>query len=65
MKVELITREEYIKRTSYWIRKWELYCGVCGRFIEREWTRIYDEPRPEYWHERNEIDENYICYGCY
>jgi hypothetical protein len=31
----------------------------------REWTRVYDEPRPDAWHERNEIDENNVCYGCY
>lgn len=64
MKITVITPEEYKKRTTYWIHKWESYCGVCGRLMAKEWTRMYT-PRPDNWHERVEIEENTVCYGCY
>jgi len=60
MKIELIDRGEYVRRTKYWTFITSYYCPMCNstrtfrtRFLEK------DNPRPEDWDDRNEHIEMY------
>jgi len=52
MKISLITREEFERKTKYWYFYTEYYCPVCGR------TQVYKNrmqyPKPENWDDRHE-----------
>lgn len=61
MKIELITREEYIRRTKYWNRYYEDYCVLCGRLdVEIERVLYSEEPKPKEWAKRH-IETETAC----
>lgn len=58
MKIEVITRDEYIKRTKYWNKYYEDYCVLCGRTeVDIERVLVSEEPRPDEWSKRHIVEE--------
>lgn len=49
-------------RKGYWIRSTIYYCPICaGEDVYRQ--RVYDEPKPVDWEDRNEVIEKWDYCG--
>ena len=57
MKIELITREEYLRRTQYWMFITEYYCPVCSK--TDTYRNRMPMPKPEDWDDRHDVIEMY------